>query len=207
MDPSQAPVVSPGRVPTFCLPCFELYAQRFDGDEPFYVPCAHAPTCPPFPPTIEGTRLQFLSIIAFVDDSFTHPNAGDNSDHTWAHEAAERVRNLATGFVKAVGVHERLFAEDFAGLRNFHTSHLVALEPQRADPNDSEANQLYALSTTYPSLKHGDHGWKLWEAAVFDFYDSIKALIDETDEGDYDPEDKTCVDDWVRDFPVPWARK
>ena len=57
----------------FCLPCLERRNHDWDGGELFRVHCDYAATCPPFPTSIEGTRIEYLALIATTDKDVKYP--------------------------------------------------------------------------------------------------------------------------------------
>ncbi|KAI2787075.1 hypothetical protein POX_f07432 [Penicillium oxalicum] len=184
----------------FCLPCLERSDRLWRGGEPFRVQCDHTAACQPFPASLEGTRLEYLALITTIDWNFKYSAMNPDSYNA---KTTEAIHNLNAEFTKAVGVHQRRYLDDQAGLESFCASHRASIDPQKPISEKGIPGALYAKATTKPRLQWGDHGWYIWQAAVKDFNRTMMKLIDEYDESDYVYGDETCLQAWIRKFPLP----
>lgn len=195
------------RLPTadFCLECLETSDYTWYGGRPFEAHCAHAPTCRPFPASIEGTRYEYLALVSTLDRDFQLQSMHEEG-YTLAITTV--IHNLNTEFVKAVHAHEARYRQDPTGLEVFITSHAASVsidpQPRTAIPGKSQTPHImYAKAMAYPRLQQGDHGWYIWRAAIRDLNKSMMKIIEKWDESDYRPGDQTCLQDWIQDFPLP----
>jgi hypothetical protein len=184
----------------FCLPCLEHCDYHWNRGEPFRVHYDKTADCQVFPASVEGTRLEYLAVIATMDQDFKYSAMSPDSYNEKTNQA---IQNLNTEFAKAVRAHLHQYLNGEAGPTSFCASHRASINPQTPISEKGLPGALYAKATTKLRLQRGDDGWYIWKAAMKDFNRTIKKLINEYDESDYAHGDKTCLQDWIRKFPLP----